>query len=118
MPWTYYITRRMFPGEAGRNIALADWISVVDSDPSMSIVASAFDRPVAERMSAAVWHNHSGLTPVVLEWLSGTIVVERPDAQTLTKLHDLAARLEAHVEDEEGGWYDNRGQFLGHLAAG
>ena len=119
MPWNYHVTRRYLPGERGADIPLADWVRLVERDPDLILVSSAYATSPVSPMTAAVWYGHpDDEAEVVFEWLAGNLTVARPDRATLQKLHQLAAALGGHVEDDDGGWYDTRGHFLGHLAAG
>ena len=119
MPWNFHVTRRYVPGERGAEIPLEDWVDVVERDPDLVLVPSAFVPSKVAPMSAALWYGHpQGAGPIVFEWLAGNLTVTRPDAPTLAKLHEFAGALGGHVEDDDGGWYDVRGHFLGHLAAG
>lgn len=116
MPWNFHVTRRQHAAERDGLIPLEEWSAIVDKDSSMSLEPSAHNGLVRSGLTAAVWYGHSKGHVVRFEWIAGTVSAVRPDAETLEKLRDLAGQLRAHVEDDQGGWYDSRGQFLGHLA--
>ena len=117
MPWNFHVTRRYVPGEAGAEIPLEEWVRLVERDSELVLIPSAYAPSRIAPLSAAQWYGHPEAgVPVVFEWLAGNLTVARPDAPTLDKLRALAAALGGHVEDDDGGWYDRHGHFLGHLA--
>lgn len=116
MAWNFHITRRQRSAERDGLIDLTEWADVVGADASMTLEPSAHHGLSRSGLTAAVWYGHSKGHLVRFEWIAGTISAVRPDEETLDKLRLLAYTLRGHVEDDQGGWYDSRGQFLGHLA--
>lgn len=119
MPWNFHVTKRGPYGGRGGEIDLMAWIELVERDPEMVPARSAFGGASVGPLTAALWFGASGTQePVMFEYLAGNVTAVRPDAATLRKLHVVAQALGGHVEDDDGGWYDARGGFLGHLAVG
>ncbi len=119
MPWNFHVTKRYTAHDRDADVTLREWTDFVEKDPDLILVPSLYATSKVTPMTAALWFGHpDGHGPIAFELLAGNITVARPDAATLGKLNDMAGHLGGHVEDDDGGWYDTSGHFLGHLAAG
>ena len=122
MGYDVHITRKQrCSDEDGEEISLAEWIAVVEADPSMRLDGHGYaearlpDGSVLrmESEGLSVWTGYSG--PGNMYWFhyrSGKIVVKNPDPEILGKMWELAQLLSAKVQGDEGEIYGPSGEPL------
>lgn len=52
------------------------------------------------------WRGHSAGRPVWFSWFEGSINVKNPDEETLVKMRQVAMKLHARLQGDEGESYD------------
>jgi len=94
-----HITRRKFWAQKqnGRDITADEWRQYVQSDPE-------FRMPGTGGPDFADWLVAPGRW---LGWMDGEICAQRPDAVFITKMHAVARKLGAIVQDDDGTIYDD-----------
>ena len=107
MGYELHITR-ILEGSGGESkpISLEEWLSYVRGDPEMQI------RPAAEATSPkgeviripgeglALWKEDCWF-----DWRRGKITVKNPSEVVICKMKQIAARLGARVQGDEGEYY-------------
>jgi hypothetical protein len=126
MGYNVHITRKQdWFDEDGPEIALAEWIAVVESDPEMRLDGYAEAEVEGgkvlrlEREGLSVWTAYSGHGKDGMAWFDffhGNVVVKNPDAEILVKMWALAQRLVARVQGDEGESYDGSGYAIQPVA--
>jgi hypothetical protein len=83
-----------------RPIAADEWLSVVEQDPDLTI------DPRGNGPYCALWLQHwvEGDHPW-FNWRKGCIYTKNPDRMTLGKMLEIARRLGARVQGDEGELY-------------
>jgi hypothetical protein len=102
MGYDIHITRKNdWADESGLRIALAEWKSVVENDPELTL-----DRaPDGTDLASASFLGEEG----VLWWDDGEIVSKYPNEQLLAKMLALAELLNAKVQGGDGEVYQAGG---------
>jgi hypothetical protein len=97
-----YVTRKPDPLEAdGQDIAIREWIELIESDPDLSI-ADPPNRLPGDRRSYAVWTSYPGGYPAWFSLSDGSIEVKGIDEAILAKLRFFAHKLDARIVSEFG----------------
>lgn len=123
MEYEVHITRRAeWFDDDGPSISLEEWLDYVSSDPEMRHDGYAeAETPSGtlrtEEEGIAVWvayprHGKDGNAA----WFShfrDRISVKNPDQSILVKMHDIAAKLDARVQGDEGEEYGPDGHPRG-----
>lgn len=112
MGYDLHITRRprWFAGE-GQGISEAEWRAVVESDAEMRLTGSAEHELPGGGVLAytnpglAEWTGHPDEEVVWFDYRRGNIVVKDPDDLTVVKMKELARRLNASVQGDDGESY-------------
>ncbi len=113
MGYELYITRAdNWYNNEGRELTEATWEAVVESDPEMRI--SGFGEattPSGETIRyvnplLAEWLGHPEHDVVWFDFRQGNVVVKNPDELTIAKMHEVAQKLKARVQGDEGEFYD------------
>lgn len=116
-----HITRRKdWSDEKGPVITLAEWKTLVSSDPDMrldgfaEITIDADQKLRMESEGLAVWikysrHGEKGNMAWFL-WSRGNITVKNPDEEIRGKMFRLAKKLKAKVQGDEGELYGEKGE--------
>ena len=103
-------------GERGPQITTDLWRQIVDDDPDLEMVGYAEahlpddgvlrleDPNIAQMISHPQLQEHGAW----ITWDGGEIVVKNPDSILLTKLCEIALRLHARVEGDDGEIYELR----------
>ena len=124
MGYDVHITRKEdWSDEDGPDIAIDEWLSLVNGDPEMRLDGFA-ETQTAEgslvRMESAglsVWTAYSGHeedgNKAWFDYHSGGITVKNPDKEILIKMWQLAQQLSATVQGDEGEQYDQSGSVIG-----
>ena len=96
-----HITRAEFWAEnAGEEISAEEWLELVDSDSSLTI--NADNGPYFTELKPT-----DGQTHRWLKWSEGNILTTYPDRATLAKMLEIASRLGASVQGDDGERYSN-----------
>jgi len=83
----------------GREITWGEWLALVAEDPEL-----APDPENGE--SFALWSGPSRLPQPWLEWDEGNISTKNPDRALIAKMLQIAERLGARVQGDDGEFYD------------
>jgi len=114
MGYDLHITRADDASEnADATITLDEWRDFVSSDSEfrMTGVAEATNPVTKEtirfqRAGITEWHGHSAGGIIWFSWFQGNITVTNPDEEVIRKMQQVAARLQARVQGDEGEWYN------------
>jgi hypothetical protein len=113
MGYDIHITRKNeWSDEDGPRITEAEWQAYVASDPEMVITGVAeHTNPPGETIRITQpllteWRHHSSRSPVWFSYFEGNLSVKSPDEECLAKMRQIAARLQARVQGDEGESYD------------
>jgi hypothetical protein len=107
-------------------ITLAEWADVVASDPALdkigapqitptipegetryhAVRSAPYDGPDWPGVAQLTSHHDFPATGGWLYWDRGKVVVKNPDEVMLAKLCEIAAKLDARVQGEEGEYYE------------
>ena len=99
MGYDLHVTRaRNWTENTGFEISEGEWSDLVRSDPELES-----DVPLGA--NAALWKSENGEVRGWFDWYSGTVFTTNPDRDTLGKLLDLAQKLGARVQGDEGELY-------------
>jgi hypothetical protein len=95
-----HISRRdHWSDEDGPAITLDEWQRVIADDPELS------PDPDDSNGSTALWRGASEHAEPWLAWDEGNVKTKNPDEALLRKALELAARLEARVQGDDGELY-------------
>lgn len=105
MGYDLHITRREFHADPdGPEIPLDEWLACIASDPEL--------RP------APGFGNHAALMTVAskypdpwLDWFEGCIYTKKPDKPIVAKMLQIAERLGAHVQGDDGELYEDTSEI-------
>ena len=99
MGYDLHITRAEFWAEnAGQEISAEEWLELVDSDSSLSIDLDS--GPYFAELKSSHEDSHAWL-----KWSEGNILTTYPDRATLAKMLEIAGRLDANVQGDDGERY-------------
>ena len=107
-----YISRRSDPlDDTGPSIAAESWLQYVDSEPDFRTP----ERSEAEWLGpyARILSNYS--IPFAFDWANGQVEVKNPDAPTIARMKQLAAKFSSSVFSETGELFDDSGTHAGFL---
>jgi hypothetical protein len=82
----------------GAEITADEWLAVVRNDPELSLVPE-------NGLYFAQWTGASKHPEPWLDWFNGNVYTKAPDSATLRKMVQIAQRLEARVQGDEGELY-------------
>jgi hypothetical protein len=117
MGYDLHITRKnnWFDDDDSRNILLQEWIQLVSNDSEMRLDNFAeATLPDSETLrleseGLSVWTKYSGDgvngNHAWFRYHKGTIVVKNPDEEIIQKMIEIAAKLHAKVQGDEGELY-------------
>jgi hypothetical protein len=98
MGYDLHITRREHWIDEGDDISSEEWLAVVEADPELRIEAvygSYF----------AIWSGPSTLGDPWLDWFDGRINTKNPDHALIDKMVEIAEKLGASVQGDDGEIY-------------
>jgi hypothetical protein len=101
-----HITRRNHWSDEGCDITRDEWLTLVANDPELTIHPVLGD-------GYAIWNGPSEFEDPWLRWRRGNINTTRPDDALYAKMLDLAAKLGARVQGDEGEFYDFLAEWPG-----
>jgi len=109
MGYDFHITRRSDWADEGNDITAEEWLAYVRDDAGLTL--SGTGGPYY-----AVWRGPSGHSEPWLDWSHGRIYTKNPDSPLIDKMIEIAERLGATVQGDDGEIYDRkaRGQHVGH----
>ncbi len=122
MGYDVHITRKEnWFDEEGPSISLEEWISLVGADPGMLLEGFAeAATPSGEKIRVeseglSVWTAYSGHgKDGNMAWFdlrAGCVVVKNPDEEILKKMYEIARRLGAKVQGDDGEVYGSDGNL-------
>lgn len=115
MGYDVHITRKTeWSDEAGPRITEDEWRAYVASDPELVMTGFAkCETAQGETIKISQplmteWRHHSSRSPVWLSYFEGNLSIKNPDAECLAKMRQIAAKLQARVQGDEGEYYDEQ----------
>ena len=101
MGYDLYITRAAFWAENDNDsISPEEWLAIVADDPELTLNGDE-NTPYFARWSGKSVHSEPWL-----DWFHGNIYSKNPDQPIIQKMVEIANRLQAQVQGEEGEVYD------------
>ncbi len=101
MGYDVHITRAEHWSEnEGHQITPSEWHDVINSDPDLRL--AGYNGP-----HFAIWDAHPKDGEAWLDWHDGNITTKNPDEPLLNKMVDIATRLNAKVQGDDGELYDD-----------
>lgn len=114
MGYNVHITRKTnWFDETGPQISGDEWQNYVASDSEMVISGAAeHTTPEGETIRLtdpllAEWRCHSSGSTVWFAYFKGSLSVKNPDDECLSKMQQVAAKLQARVQGDDGEPYNN-----------
>ena len=83
----------------GSEIAAPEWLAIVAADPEL--IADPANGALAVRYRATCW----------FDWFEGNVFTTDPDYATVNKMFEIAERLSAAVQGDNGEFYDSASQW-------
>lgn len=83
----------------GQEIAPPDWLMVVEADPELELVTS-------HEPYTAEWVADGAAPDTFFDWDQGNISAKNPDETTVIKMEQIARRLNARVQGDDGEFYE------------
>ncbi len=95
-----YITRAEdWANNESLQITIDEWLALVQSDAELI--------PVTENgQGFVVWRGTTKYPETWFDWLAGNIVTKNPDRATMHKMLEIASRLGAKIQGDDGELYD------------
>jgi hypothetical protein len=101
MGYELHITRAdEWSQNEGREITAEEWLEVVRRDPEF-----ALDERNGEYF--AVWTPTGGKDSGWIDWFDGNLASKHPDRRLLRKMLDVAKKLGAKVQGDDGELYES-----------
>jgi hypothetical protein len=121
MGYDLHITRKEhWSDKIGNDIPLPEWLALVQSDPDMRLdgfaeaTTSNGDVIRIESDGLSVWTAYSGhiegRNMARFDFHHGCVVAKNPDVEIRRKMHQMAQRLRAKVQGDDGEYYGPDGQ--------
>jgi hypothetical protein len=99
MGYQVHITRaKHWAQNNGVEIPASEWHELVSGDPELRLAAS-------NGPHFAIWNASAGQIIGWLDWNNGNITTKSPDEQLLAKMIEIAERLGARVQGDDGELY-------------
>lgn len=96
MGYDLHITRAQeWFDTAGHEIAAEEWLALVDAEPDLA------PAPEVGGPYFAVWVGRDAW----LSWSDGQVFTKNPDRALLARMVQIAARLDARIQGDEGEFY-------------
>src|SRR5262245_12176702 len=112
MGYDFHITRReKWFSDEGLEITELEWRAVIDADAEMRLAGAAeHDLPSGEALryenpNLAEWTGHPEEETIWFDYRRGSIIVKDPDEITLEKIQEIAHKLGAKVQGDDGEFY-------------
>src|SRR5262245_40636289 len=102
MGYDLHITRKEdWSEEDGPTISVAEWRRVIDEDPELQIDSDTQCTMSDGEYVLAAWNSESG----ALSHYNGEITAKNPSEPLIRKMIEIAQRLSAHVQGDDGERY-------------
>lgn len=100
MGYDFHVTRaEHWSSNEDQEILAGEWLDLVGSDPELV--------PAPENgQYFVIWRGTTKYPETWFNWDSGSITTKNPDKATLRKMLEIATRLSARVQGDEGEMYD------------
>ena len=99
MGYDVHITRADdWSANEGCEISTEEWHAIIEQDPSLRL--AGYNGP-----HFAIWDGHPEDREAWLDWFDGNITTKYPDEALLGKMLEIANRLNAKVQGDEGEVY-------------
>jgi hypothetical protein len=79
-------------------IEASEWLALIESDPDLRL--AGYNGP-----HFAIWDGHPVEDEAWLDWRGGNIETKNPDDPLLRKMIEIAGRLDAKVQGDDGEFY-------------
>jgi hypothetical protein len=100
MGYDLHITRKEdWSDEQGPAIGAVEWLRIVEQDPELHL--ETINGPYF-----AIWSGPSKYPDPWLDWSDGNVYTKNPDQPLIRKMLQIAARLGAKVQGDDGEVYD------------
>ena len=100
MGYDLHITRSTdWMNNRGTEIRSDEWLAIVEADPDLSVDPKY--GPNSASSASGAW----------FDWFEGNVFTSDPDRPTVAKMLDLASRLSAVVQGDDGEFYENAQQW-------
>jgi hypothetical protein len=100
MSYEFHVTRAdHWASNEGQEILAEEWLALIKADPELVLVPE-------NGKYFVVWRGTTKYSETWFNWFSGNIATENPDKATFRKMLEIAARLNAHIQGDEGELYD------------
>jgi len=107
MGYDVHITRaNNWAANSGSQIDATEWMNVLQQDPDLAT------DPENGEFAAKYLKESEGW----LDWFDGNIFTTNPTRPTVAKMLEIAQRLQAHVQGDEGEVYESAEQWRGEAA--
>jgi hypothetical protein len=102
MGYDVHITRAEYwVDNQGAEISTKEWLNLIQNDPELSPTLESGEYFV-------VWHGTTQYPETWFDWSDGNIYTKNPDKATLRKMLQIAQKLNAKIQGDEGEIYDGR----------
>ncbi len=120
MGYNIYITRKQdwFDGDDSNEIKLTEWTDYIQSDSEMKLdnyaeTENDLEEKIRyENQGIAIWTSYSkhGLADnfAWFDFSNGNVTVKNADTEIRNKMIDIAGRLNAKVQGDDGETYDTK----------
>jgi hypothetical protein len=104
MGYDLHITRAKFHYQnQGAWITADEWLQYIEQDPELTLAGYNGDY-------FALWSGKSGYPDPWLDWFEGNIYTKNPDDPLINKMVDIAKKLSAQAQGDDGEIYTGGGQ--------
>ena len=101
MGYDVHITRAgNWAENQGREIAESEWHAVIGADPELRLAG-------CNGPHFAIWEGHPEDDEAWLDWFEGNVFTKNPDEPLVGKMREIAQRLDAKVQGDDGEIYDS-----------
>jgi hypothetical protein len=115
-----HIHRRKNHWEKGDDISVDEWTAACSADPSLEVVHGDIEQKTPDGLvlkmkspgPRAKWTDQDGNELGWFHYLRGRITTSYADTATITKAYEIAQRLSARVQGDEGEFYGPDGSVL------
>ena len=100
MGYDLHVTRaEHWSSNESQEILAEEWLTLIKTDPELV--------PAPENgQYFVIWRGTTKYPETWFNWVSGNITTKNPDKATLRKMLEIATRLSAHVQGDDGEAYD------------
>jgi hypothetical protein len=115
LAYSLHIHRRTDWSDRGQDITLAEWQALCEADPTLDLTGVAVARNPSTGEEIAIrsegMARWDGPVTTWFEWTRGQIGIPTTDATVFAKVSEIAAKLGARVQGDEGEFYGPDGSF-------